>query len=168
MTAPDPVEARIDAFLARYSVEIHAELRAARQHLRGLFPRGHELVFDNYNALVFGFSPSAHSSESFISVAGYPKWVTLFFLHGVDLDDPQGLLEGTGKQVRGIRLDSAQQLAEPAVSALVEQAMAPHREALLAAGPLETTIKLEAPTQRSRRPAEKREKGKKLEIRQAK
>ena len=101
------VELQIDVFLARYAPPIEARLRDARTRLRARFPQGHELVFDNYNALVFGISPSERSTESFISIAGYPRWVTLFFLNGADLQDPEGLLQGEGKQVRGVRLNEA-------------------------------------------------------------
>jgi hypothetical protein len=146
------VEARIEAFLARYSPTISAELRAARSHLRALFPRGHELVYDNYNALVFGFSPTERTSEAFLSVAGYPRWVTLFFLRGVDLRDPDGLLQGDGRQVRSIRLRSAAHLLDREVRALIARAMEPHREALLHAGALQTTIKSVSAKQRPRRP----------------
>jgi hypothetical protein len=144
------VDGQIDTFLAKYSPEIASQLRDARQHLRSLFPRGHELVFDNYNALVFAVSPSERSTDAFVSVAGYPKWVTLFFSHGVDLDDPEHLLEGTGSRVRSIRLKSADHLLQPAVRALIEQAATPLRHALLDAAPLSTTIKMVSAKQRPR------------------
>ena len=148
------VAAQIASFLARYSPEVSAELRAARAHLQALFPQGHELVYDNYNALVFAFSATDRTPDAFLSIAGYPKWVTLFFLHGVGLDDPNALLQGSGKQVRSIRLRSAQQLREPAVQALIGQAMASHRDALRGAEPL-NSIKLVSAKQRPRRPVER-------------
>ena len=147
------VERRIATFVDRYTPAIAAQLRDARQRLRAHFPRGVEMVFDNYNALVFGIGPSDRTRESFISIAGYPKWVTLFFLDGADLDDPQGLLEGDGKQVRGIRLETPADMDAPAVAALITQAIAPHRDALAAAAPLATVIKAEVEKQRPRRPA---------------
>ena len=149
----DATERRIESFVAEYTPAIAAQLRDARQRLRAHFPRGVEMVFDNYNALVFGIGPTDRTRESFISIAGYPKWVTLFFLNGADLDDPQGLLEGDGKQVRGIRLKTPADLDAPAVAALIAQAVAPHREALAAAPPLSTVIKMEVARQRPRRPA---------------
>jgi hypothetical protein len=148
------VEDQIESFLAKYSPEIASQLRDARQHLRSFFPRGHELVFDNYNALVFAISPSERSTDAFVSVAGYPKWVTLFFSHGVGLDDPQGLLEGTGSRVRSIRLKVADDMLQPAVQALIEQAARPLRQALLDAAPLSTTIKMVSAKQRPRVAAE--------------
>ena len=149
----DATERRIESFVAKYSPAIAAQLRDARRRLRAHFPRGVEMVFDNYNALVFGIGPADRTRESFISIAGYPKWVTLFFLDGAALHDPQGLLEGGGKQVRGIRLKTAADLDAPAVAALIAQAIAPHRAALAAAAPLTTVVKAEVEKQRPRRPA---------------
>jgi hypothetical protein len=147
------VEAQIEAFLARYSSEVSAQLHGARVHLRSLFPRGHELVYDNYNALVFAFSPTERTPQAFLSIAGYPKWVTLFFLPWGRLERSDGSATGFWNKVRSIRLTSAEQLAEPAVHALVAQAIAPHQHALAQAELLQTTIKLVSPKQRPRRPA---------------
>ncbi len=155
MTNDAATERRIAGFVDKYTPEIAAQLRDARQRLRAHFPRGVEMVFDNYNALVFGIGPSERTRESFLSVAGYPKWVTLFFLNGAELKDPAGLLEGDGKQVRGIRLKTPADMDSPAVAALIAQAMAPHRDALAAAPALSTVIKMEVEKQRSRRPAPK-------------
>jgi hypothetical protein len=146
-------ESQIEAFLSKYTPEIGATLREARRRLRARFPRGYELVFDNYNALVFGIGATERTFDSFISVAGYPKWVTLFFLHGASLADPKGLLEGQGKQVRSIRLKAATDIDDPAVAALIAQAALPHRVALGAAPALTTIIRQVATKQRPRRPA---------------
>ena len=147
------VDAQIAQFLAEYAPEVEAQLRDARQRLRACFPRGFELVFNNYNALVFGISPSEKASEAFVSVAGYPQWVTLFFLHGAGLHDPAGLLGGSGRQVRGIRLASAATIDAPEVHTLIAQASRPHTARLLAAPPLTTSVKQAAAKVRARRPA---------------
>ncbi len=146
------VESQIATFLAKYSPAIEAQLRDARSRLRALFPRGYELVFDNYNALVFGFSPTDSSKDAFISVVGYPKWITLFFLNGVALADPHGMLEGKGSQVRSIRLKSPGEINTPEVSALVSQAILPLEPALHAAPPLTTVVRTVVANQRPRRP----------------
>jgi hypothetical protein len=149
----DPVEAKIAGFLGEYMPEIEAQLRRARQGLRACFTHGFELVFNNYNALVFGISPTERASDAFISVAGYPRWVTLFFLDGAELEDPAGLLEGDGKQVRGIRLTPAAQIGSPHVQALIAQAVRPQASRLGAAPPLTTVVKQAAAKRRLRRPA---------------
>ena len=152
MNASDP-EPQIASFLARYSPAIEAQLKEARRRLRALFPHGYELVFDNYSALVFGISPTERASEAFISIAGYPKWVTLFFLNGTALNDPYGLLEGQGKQVRSIRLTNPSQINEPEVKALISQAVLPRQAALQTAPALVTIVKTVVAKQRPRRPA---------------
>jgi hypothetical protein len=144
---------QIDAFLGKYTPAIEAQLREARSRLRAMFPRGFELVFDNYNALVFGISPTEHSRDAFVSVVGYPKWVTLFFLNGASLHDPKGLFEGAGKQVRSIRLKQAADIDTPDVQALLAQAVLAHASALAAAPRLQTVIKMVVAKQRPRRPA---------------
>lgn len=153
--SPDTVESQIDAFIAKYSPRVASDLRGARARLRAMFPRGHELVYDNYNALVFGFSPSERASQAFISVAAYPQWVNLFFAHGASLSDHYGLLKGSGSRVRSIRLTSAEHLLMPAVQALIEQATEPYRETYQSAGPLQTTIRAVSAKQRPRLPAAK-------------
>jgi hypothetical protein len=152
MNASDP-EPQIASFLAKYSPAIEAQLKDARRRLRALFPHGHELIFDNYNALVFGISPTERASDAFISIAGYPRWVTLFFLNGTALNDPNGLLEGQGKQVRSIRLTNPSQINEPQVEALISQSVLPHQAALQTAPSLVTIVKAAVAKQRPRRPA---------------
>jgi len=48
--------------------------------------------------------------------------VTFGFLRGTSLPDPEGLLEGTGKNLRHVKLRTAEDLQEPAVRKLIEAA----------------------------------------------
>jgi hypothetical protein len=121
MPEPTP-ERRLAAFLARYDPKVAARARMARRKLRGLLPGAVELVYDNYNALVIGFGPSEKTSEAAFSIALYPRWVTLFFLQGVALKDPERVLVGAGKQVRRIVIEGPETLDQPAVRALIAQA----------------------------------------------
>ena len=145
---------QINDFLAKYTPEIATQLQAARQQLAAHFPRGFELVYDNYNALVFGFGSSERASDVVVSIAGYPKWVTLFFLRGAKLNDPTQILEGSGTQVRSVRLQPFAKLQEPAVQALIVAAKLAASSVLDAAPPFGTVIKSASPKQRERRPPE--------------
>ena len=119
--------------------------------MRARLPAATELVYDNYNALVFGYGPSDRASDAVFSLAIYPRWVNLFFLHGADLPDPAYVLRGSGRQVRSIRLTSPADLEKPQVAALITSAL------LAAAVPLPTgrrgatIIKSVSARQRSRR-----------------
>jgi hypothetical protein len=54
-----------------------------------------------------------------VSLAASAKGVSLCFMHGVSLPDPEGLLSGSGRQTRFVRVDSAATLKRPAVEALM-------------------------------------------------
>jgi hypothetical protein len=123
-STPSSSAAEVNAFLAKYSPEIAALGRAARRKLRGMLTGWHELIYDNYNALVFGFSPTPRPSDAVLSIALYPRWVRLFFLQDApSLHDPERLLSGSGTRVRGLVLQSAADLDRPAVRALIAQAV---------------------------------------------
>ena len=120
MQAP---ERQLSAFIGKYSLEMQRTVRAARKKMRGLFPKAVELVYDNYNALVIGYGPTDRASDALCSIAVYPKWVTLFFLRGAEMQDPDGILKGGGKVVRQIRLSDASDLDRPAIRRLISQAI---------------------------------------------
>jgi len=61
-------------------------------------------------------------SEQFCYIAPYKKHVNLGFYYGVDLDDPKGLLEGSGKELRHIKLYSLDDVNQAAVKKLVKAA----------------------------------------------
>ena len=52
------------------------------------------------------------------------NYATLGFHKGTALKDPKKLLEGTGKDMRHIKIKTAKDLDEPAVKALLKQAVA--------------------------------------------
>jgi hypothetical protein len=111
-------------------------------------------VYDNYNALAIGWSPNGLTSEVIVSLAVYPTGVNLYFVHGKRLADPHGLLEGAGNQGRFIRLESARQLAEPAVRTLLDRASRLGKTPLPATGRRSIVIKSISAKQRPRRPAQ--------------
>ena len=111
-------------FLAKYDPEIAAIATRAVRKMRALIPEAIEIVYDNYNALVIGFGPTERASDAIVSLALYPRWVTLFFLDGRALSDPERLLKGTGVRVRHIVLKSADDLDRSGMRALVKQAVA--------------------------------------------
>jgi hypothetical protein len=139
----------LEQLIARYSPEIAAIARGALPRMRKRFAGAHELVYDNYNALVIGFSTNDRGSGAVCSIALYPKWVRLFFANGATLPDPSARLEGSGARVRSVLLESARTLDEPAVRKLLDAAA---RQAGLVAGARRpTVIKSVTKKQRPRR-----------------
>lgn len=145
------VEDQVVAFIDRYDPAIAQLAHEARGKVRKLLPGAIELVYDNYNALALAFGPSERPSELILSLALYPRWVSLFFTHGARLNDPDGLLRGSGRKYRHVVLDSAAQLGRGPVRALVKEALALHPKPVPPGGGY-TLIQAIAPKQRPRRP----------------
>ena len=145
---------QLASFLARYSPEIQKEGRAALRLMQRLVPGAVRLVYDNYNFLVVGYGPSEKASEAVVSLAFAPRWFNLCFLQdGPKLFDPHGLLRGSGKRVRNVKLTSARELSTPAVRALLSQSLARARVPINPRGRGRLVIKSISAKQRPRRPA---------------
>ncbi|MEJ0098720.1 MAG: hypothetical protein WDO12_02840 [Pseudomonadota bacterium] len=143
---------QIATFIGRYSPSVARQFRAARTHVRKLFPRGYELVHDNYNAFGCGYSSTPLASGVIVSVVAYPRWVTLFFFSGPRLPDPEGLLQGTGSKVRSVRLEPLAVLESDAVHDLLAATIAPFAAGLKTKPRLSTIIKTQSAKRRPRRP----------------
>jgi hypothetical protein len=144
-------ETQIEGFIAKFSDGIAAEIRAARAEMQRRLPGAVELVYDNYNALAIGYGASEKLDDVVFSIACFPRWVRLFFFHGSDLDDPDGLLEGAGAQVRSLKLPNLAVLDDPGVRALMAQALA-KAPPIDASQPNRSVVKSVSPNQRRRRP----------------
>ena len=147
----DP-EAELETFIARFSDAVAIEIRANRSEMRAFLPGALELVYDNYNALAIGYSPSERASDIVFSIAAYPRWVSLFLVGGPRLNDPNGLLKGTGGTMRHIVLAAQHQLSHPAVRDLMAQAIVLAGNPFDGTHPTRTIVKSISAKQRSRRP----------------
>ena len=146
-------ESQLAVFIAKYAPEIGALAREVHAKMRERLPGAIEMVYDNYNALVIGFGPSERASEAIFSIVLYPRWVSLFFLHGARLPDPKKLLKGRGGQVRHIVLEDTSDLDKPAVRDLIQRALKNAAQPLDSAGPGRLVIKSISARQRPRRPS---------------
>jgi len=117
------MSAELNRMIARRPTEMAKLTRAVLAKLRPRFPGATELVYDKKNALVIGFCPDDRASNVINSIAVYSKWINLYFFEGGALDDPQHLLQGSGSTVRSIRITAATELDQPAVKALMAQAL---------------------------------------------
>jgi hypothetical protein len=146
-------ERQVRSYIAKYSPEVARVARQARGKIRKLLPGAVELVYDNYNALALAFGPTDRPSDLILSIALYPRWVSLFFTRGAKLADPHGLLRGSGSKIRHVVIQRAVLLDSAPVKALIKEALATHPRRLTD-GRGRTIIQSVSAKQRPRRPAE--------------
>src|ERR1700730_10657831 len=101
---------QLAGFIAKFDTSVGKLIRSTRLAVRRRFPTATEIVYDNYNFLVLGFSSSERPSDCVVSLAANAKGVGLCFYCGATLPDPDGLLQGSGNQTRFIRLENAETL----------------------------------------------------------
>jgi hypothetical protein len=142
---------QIASFVARFDPSVAKVLRACRSTLQKRLPTAVELVYDNYNFFVIGYSSTPRASDCIVSLTGSSNGVGMCFIHGAKLPDPDGLLMGSGKQTRFIRLPTAAILKTAPVESLLKAAIARAKTPLPPGGKGGTLIKSISAKQRPRR-----------------
>ena len=148
--APTP-EALLRAWIARLEPATQKLARSVRAALRRRLPTANELAYDYRTFVVVAYAASDRGIDGVVSFAARPDGVRLYFNQGPHLPDPKGLLLGSGKQTRYVRVESGRQLAHPDVIALVGAAVAQASVPLPARGRGKLLIKTSAGKARSRR-----------------
>jgi Domain of unknown function (DU1801) len=143
---------QLGIFLAKFEPRVAASARSALSRLRKRLPGATEIVYDNYNALAIGFGPGDKASEAIFSIAVFPRWVSLFFLQGAKLPDPDGLLKGTGTKVRHIVLTWPGVLEQASVKKLMAVALTAAKKPIDPRQRRRLIIKSISAKQRPRRP----------------
>ena len=144
-------ERQLKSFIAKFEPKHQRLIRAVRAALRKRLPAAHEMVYDNYNFFVIGYSPTERPSDAILSIAAGASGVGLCFIHGATLPDPRNVLIGSGRQTRFVRLESADVLARPEVEALITAAVARSKVPLASRGRGRLIIRSISAKQRPRR-----------------
>src|ERR1700674_1508795 len=82
----------------------------------------HENIYDAYSAVAIGYGSSDRLKDGVLHIAVYASGVNLGFNDGVTLDDPLGILKGTGKQIRHITVKTPEDLARPEIRSYIRRA----------------------------------------------
>ena len=108
-------------------------LRPIVQALRDLVfevdPNACEVVRLGDRAATYGVGPGK-MIDGYAYILPYGRWVNLGFYQGVDLADPEALLEGTGARLRHVKMRSLEDVHHSAVRGLIEGALAERRKTL--------------------------------------
>jgi len=119
MTDP-ALEADVDRLLAQHSPELQAIERALRATIRREFPDVVEQVDFGNKLIAFGRTMKIRGL--LFAIIAHQSWVNLQLADGADLPDPAGIIEGTGKRIRHIKVRSVEAASSgPVVAAIRAQ-----------------------------------------------
>ena len=79
-------------------------------------------TFTTHQCGSIGYGSSDRFQDGIVHIAVYTKHVNLGFNHGATLEDPLGILKGTGKHIRHITIKTLKDLARPEIRAYVRRA----------------------------------------------
>jgi hypothetical protein len=82
----------------------------------------HENIYDAYSAVAIGYGPSDRLRDGIFHIAVYSKHVNLGFNEGAALADPKGILQGSGNQIRHIKIKTPEDIKRPEVRSYIRRA----------------------------------------------
>jgi len=109
-------------FLTPFNDDIRERALWLRDLVWDLYPDTNELIYDNYNALAFGWSLTDKAGSAFCSVAVYGSGVNLGFNRGSEIEDDEHLLIGNGSLYRFIRVTDIETLPVEGLKKLIDRA----------------------------------------------
>lgn len=92
----------LSPYLKPFPADVRTKAIWIREFIWDLYPDANELIYDNYNALAVGWSPTDRVGHTFCSFAlGRTSHNVHFgFYYGAALNDSKGVLLGDGNQYR--------------------------------------------------------------------
>lgn len=117
----------VAAWFADGEDELRRLARRAFERARACGPEVLELMHDHQPTACVG-------DAAFLYVAAYKAHAAVGFFHGADLPDPTGLLEGTGRRMRHVKLRWGAPIPDAALEALIAAAYADIRVRLQSSG----------------------------------
>ena len=115
MTARYGKKAKKSVYVREENPELRKVVRGLRSFVKGTVPGVRETV----NA--WGI-PTFEARDPFCFYMVGKNHVTFGFHYGTSLEDPEGLLEGTGKNIRHVKLRSLEDLKQKGLRELVQAA----------------------------------------------
>ncbi|HEY3037805.1 MAG TPA: DUF1801 domain-containing protein [Pyrinomonadaceae bacterium] len=109
-------------FLAPYDRAIQKLALSLRSLVLEEMAPCYENIYDAYSAVAIGYGSSDRLQDAVFHIAVYANHVNLGFNHGATLDDPLGILKGTGKRIRHITIKTPADLARPEIRSYVRRA----------------------------------------------
>ncbi len=121
-TASATLEADIDRLLTAHAPELQAIERALRASIEALEPA--IVVQVDFGNKLIAFGRSMKMRGLLFAVIAHTTWVNLQLADGAELPDPDGLIEGTGKRIRHVKIRSVEMASSAPVVAIMRAQLA--------------------------------------------
>ena len=121
-----PANKTVNEFLASYGPDIRRLAMKARSLIRKVVPGVQEQVDTSAKIIGYGFGPKY--ADLICVLMPTKAGVNLGFYRAVELPDPKGILEGTGKLHRHVKLKAEADLDSPAVRAMLKAALGAYKK----------------------------------------
>jgi hypothetical protein len=108
-------------FLSSYPLEIQSIILGLQKLILVVYPTALEQV--DLPSKIIGYGRDRTYKGMVCAIAPQRKYVNLMFARGTELEDPEQLLEGTGKRARHTKIRSAADVDRPAVHNLLKEAI---------------------------------------------
>lgn len=112
--------------LEPFDEKIKSTVLWLRDFVWDLYPKTNELIYDNYNAVAVGWSPTDRLGHIFSSIAigRTSKNIHFGFYWGTEISDPEKKLIGEGKQYRYLLVKDLKDFPKTYIKKLVKEAYA--------------------------------------------
>ena len=108
-----------DDLLSSYHPDVQAIARRVRALIFDVVPDVSEHVYPVLKVIRYGLEGNKMAGLVFFLMP-HKERVNLGFNHGTSLPDPKGLLEGTGKNLRHVKLGDEEAVSNPALRGLLK------------------------------------------------
>ena len=119
---PDHIHPDFERLLSDKPPPMQGRYRDIRRLVLQASPTCNELLYHTH-ALSSVYSLSDKLKHAFCHIPVYSNHINLGFNLGADLDDPDGILSGTGKKIRHISIHESSDLSHPAIARLLADAV---------------------------------------------
>ncbi|MBP1702142.1 MAG: hypothetical protein H6Q38_1249 [Chloroflexi bacterium] len=116
------MESDVQAFLDEYAPRVQMIAWEVRSLVLDVAPDALEQIDIPAKLLAYGYRQTY--KDTICVIMPLKAAVNLGFPRGVELPDPTGLLTGTGKKARHVRLNTVEDTQAPGLRALLEAAVA--------------------------------------------
>ena len=111
-------------FIQPYPREVQETALWLRNFVWDAYPNANELIYDNYNAVAFGWSVTDKLGQTFCSIALMSRYCHFGFFWGSEIQDPEKRLLGKGNQYRYIVVNTPEEFPKTYMKKLMKEAWA--------------------------------------------